>query len=211
MLSSKEEPSRKFHRPDPINKRKPDFVDIIEQKAVEAEENPFAAADKAHNFAGNIPSLQDNWEEDEANQIYIFPTQFNNFGQRTNSRVSLVDWTDRRIEIKCFHSVVDLDVDESGTCNSVNVLDTAKNKNVRYSVKKGGKVVLCAGSASPRLLKKCKSIKNEAIGMYVKDHICMPLGFYFVAEDNKDLIGPTNNYESIFASTAVSTGDWRRQ
>lgn len=206
----KKELGVKFDRPDPFHKKKKDFADFIEQKAVEMKENPFAAADKGHNIAGNIPSLQDDWEDyptDEAKQIYIFPTQFNEFGSRTNSGISLVDWTDHRIEIKCLHSVKELDVDVSGTCKAMKARNVEKNKDVQYSVKQGGKVVLCGGSASPRLLKRCKNINNEAIGKYVKDHICMPLGIYFVADDKKDLIGPKNNYESLFATTTVKVGD----
>ncbi len=197
----------KFERPDPFDKKNPDFVNEIERKAMEMDEKPFAPAKKAHNTAGNIPSLQDNWEEDNDKQLYLFPTQFNNFGQRTNSGVSLVDWTDRRIEIKCLHSVKGLDVDEGGTCKAVDAFDKVRNEKVSYAVKSGGKVVLSSGSSSPKLLKACKSINNESIGMHVKDHICMPLGIYFVAEDKKDLIGPTNNYESIFAVTSLKTGD----
>lgn len=100
---------------------------------------------------------------------------------------------------------------KGGTCKSVSVRNGETNRDETHIVKPDGKVVLCGGSASPRLLMNSDGISNENIGKFVRDHICMPLGIYFVSTKRGDeigeLIGPKDNYESIFATTAVKTGD----
>jgi hypothetical protein len=194
--------SRKLDRPNPFEKKK-DFTSFITSQAISQEELPFNEPNMADNFAGNIPSLNEGADK----QLYIFPTQFDQFGMRTNSGVSLIDWhRDKRIEIKCRNKVEKLNI-SNGTCNSVDVFDAEMNRKETYSIKSGGRFVLCCGSASPRLLMRSKELTNEHIGKYVRDHICMPLGFYVVAEDQHKLIGPTNNYESIFATSKIKTGE----
>jgi hypothetical protein len=201
-------------RESPFDTRSEDFTKIIEEKATLLKKNPFQAPNEDDNFASNIPSLNDKWNEypegAEGKQMYIFPTQFNKFGQRTNSGVSLVDWEDKRIDLNCLREVKGLNMVE-GTCKSVSVKNTETGKDEEFSVKADGKVILCSGSQSPRLLMRSKEVTNKYVGKYVKDHICMPLAIYIVAEKRDDdlakLIGPKNNYESIFATTAVKTGD----
>jgi len=179
------------------------FAKVIKNNAKKIE-NPYELPNKSDNYAGHVPSLNEKVEK----QLYIFPTQFNDFGQRVKSGVSLIDWYDDRIDLKCLCEVKSLNFAE-GTCESVNVRNNDEGKNEIYSVKPGGKVILCGGSASPRLLMKSKELKNEHIGRFVKDHICMPLGVYVVAEKKNDekgkLIGPKDNYESIFAIASVPT------
>lgn len=193
--------SCKLKRPDPFEKKK-DFTNFITSKATSQKDDPFLEPNEADNFAGNIPSLNEGVEK----QLYIFPTQFDQFGMRTNSGASLIDWhRDERIEIKCHNKVEKLNI-SNGTCDSVDVFDAENNRKETYKIKPGGRLVLCSGSASPRLLMQSKELTNEHIGKYVRDHICMPLGIYVVAEDQHRLIGPTNNYESIFAMAKVKTG-----
>merc|ERR1719330_868329 len=178
-----------FHAPE-------SFPKVIQENATKID-TPFKLPNEKDNYAGNVPSLN----EKELKQLYIFPTQFNDFGQRVKSGVSLIDWEDKRIHLKCLCEVKSLNFAE-GVCESVNVQNNDIDDNEIYSVKPGGKVILCGGSASPRLLMRTKELKNEQIGKYVKDHICMPLGVYVVSEKKNDengiLIGPKSNYESIF-------------
>ena len=201
----KKEFNEKLNLDNPFENRVEDFTSVIEKAATSLEENPYMNPNEEDNCAGNVPSLNNNEK-----QIYIFPTQFNLFGQRTKSGVSIVDWRDQRIEIKCLREVKDLNISK-GTCQSVNVWNTSTKENETYSVKADGKVILCGGSASPRLLMRSKEMTNEKIGKFVRDHICMPLGIYVVSEKKNDevgqLIGPKNNYQSIFATLAVPTGD----
>merc|ERR1712038_1639933 len=86
----------------------------------------------------------------------------NDFGQRVKSGVSLVDWEDERIHLKCLCEVKSLNFAE-GVCESVNVQNNDIDDNEIYSVKPGGKVILCGGSASPRLLMRTKELKNGQI------------------------------------------------
>merc|ERR1712038_137274 len=209
----KTEISQKLNVTNPFTKKYDDFTKIIKKQAHDV--GKFQLPNERGNFAGNVPSYNDNWmeyrteETEEAKQLYSFPTQFNDFGQRTKSGVSLVDWDDKRINLKLFCEVKGLNIVE-GTCQSVSVRNTDENEKCTFHVKAGGKVILCGGSASPRLLMKSKELKNEYIGKFVKDHICMPLGVYVVSEKKSDnngkLITPKDVYEAIFATTAVQTG-----
>ena len=210
----KKELSEKLKRESPFENRVEDFTKVIEERATSSSnEIPYNLPNETHNFAGNIPSLNDKWDEyptEKAKQLYLFPTQFNRFGQRTNSGVSLVDWDDDRIHLKCLCEVNGLKI-KDGICKSVSVHNGEINKKENHIVKPDGKVVLCGGSASPRLLMKSEGISNKNIGKFVRDHICMPLGIYLVSQKRGDkigeLIGPKDNYESTFATTAVKTGD----
>ena len=72
-----------------------------------------------------------------------------------------------------------------------------------------GRVVLCGGSESPRLLLQTKELadENPKIGTRVNDHICMPLAIYVVEEEQALAVGPTDNYESLFATVNFRHGD----
>ncbi len=211
----KKEVTSKFKRESPFENRPNDFTRIIEEMATSSNnEIPYTPPKEADNFAGNVPSLNDDWDDyptDKAKQLYIFPTQFNSFGQRANSGVSIVDWNDDRIHLKCLSEVKDLEIVE-GTCKSVGVWNCETRTNERFEVKTNGKVVLCGGSASPRLLMRSKSLSNKNIGKYVRDHICMPLAIYIVSEKRDDkvgnLIGPKNNYESICNYNSQNWKGW---
>jgi hypothetical protein len=72
-------------------------------------------------------------------------------------------------------------------------LDEKEGKNI--SLKTDGKVILCAGAATPRLLLDTQKFNdNTEIGKHVSDHIAMPLGIYVKPKDitlsPKDIYGP---------------------
>ena len=100
------------------------------------------------------------------------------FGSRTNSGVSLVNWP--TISYLWNTKVVELVMDKSASsetlasCTGVKTIHAKTKQSVTYKVKKDGKVMLCGGSQSPRLLLKTKEIAdtNDRIGKRVNDHIC---------------------------------------
>ena len=199
----KKELNLKFNRPDPFTTQTK-FAEFIQQKAGEGSV-PFELP-KKNQYIGQIPSVQDDFDTfptKEATQFYTFPTQFNAYGQRTNSGVSIVDWD--KVYLRCNREVKDLVMD-GAACTKVKVKNGTTNKEEVYAVKKGGKVVLACGSQSPRLLMRTSGLKNEKIGKCVNDHICLPLGIYVVPDVKKAVIGGADAYEAVFGSMAVDTG-----
>jgi len=143
----------------------------------------------------NIPSYQDGLEK----QLYIFPTQFDLFGQRTYSGVSLVPWNDKRVHLKTFRKVDEL-VMTGKKCTSVKVENLKSNKieEFKLSSKESSKIILSGGSQSPRLLMKFKSsLQNNEIGEHVNDHICMPLALYIVPKDVNAAIATIKSKRSV--------------
>lgn len=186
------------------------FAKFIESNA---KQSGFMAPNK-RDMIGNIPSISEASNEDtESKRIYIFPTQFNQFGQRTNSGVSLVQW--ERVRFRWNTSVTDLVMAKSDTDPNIYTCTAVQTKNKKgvsavYKVKNGsGRVVLCGGSESPRLLLQTKELadENPKIGTRVNDHICMPLAIYVVEEEQALAVGPTNIYESLFATENFRHGD----
>ncbi|GFH54983.1 choline dehydrogenase [Chaetoceros tenuissimus] len=199
--------NKKFCRPDPITTQTK-FSKHIRDKAIAAGFifDPSAPHEppKKNQYIGNIPSLKDNFDDyptEEAKQLYNFPTQFNAYGQRTNSGVSIVDWD--KVHLRCNRLVKEL-VMEGKSCTQVKVKNNLTKKNEVYTLKKHGKVILAAGSQSPRLLMRTP-IENKYIGKRVNDHICLPLGLYIVSKDLKARIGGADVYEPIFGSTLVTS------
>jgi hypothetical protein len=191
----KKELNSKFHRPDPLDKLgdnpQTKFSCFIEDQAVDTfgyeKSNP-------KDMICNIPILS---EDRGVKKLYRFPTQFNKFGQRTNSGVSIVDWS--RLTLLCERQVVKLDL-IYGLCTGVSVKNVVTGTKEKYRLKKGGRIVLCSGSQTPRLLMGTEGIVNNKIGKRVNDHICMPLGIYLVTDPEQfECIGSKNAYESIFA------------
>ena len=104
---SKDELNSKFKRPDPFVTRTPfakyigekfDGTHPLSKKQKEKQKRNrtdfFQTASK-EDLRGGIPSLRDDFENfpgKEAKQLYEFPNQLNEYGQRTNSGVSLVEW-----------------------------------------------------------------------------------------------------------------------
>lgn len=209
---SKLELNTKFHRSDPFEAGyQTPFAETIQANAIKDAE--FLPANPKHMIA-NIPSLQGAWSEAENNdkQIYIFPTQFDRFGQRTNSGVSLVDW--QGVTLRWNTRVTELLLEPTAndgngdatksksTCTGVQVVCDDDSKNpITYKLKpKTGKLILCGGSQSPRLLMNTDVIynKNDKIGTRVNDHICMCGPIYVIDKEQKKYVGPTDNYESLF-------------
>lgn len=182
--------NKEFKRENPSDNQTPVTSHIIEQGV----ECGFARPDECNRIE-NIP----NQDDDKPRQLYQFPTQFNKLGQRTNSGVSIVDWDENRIRLETGVQVEDLEM-TGKCCTSVKVkfLDTKEIKSIK--LKDNGKVILCAGAATPRLLMKTADLVkgNQEIGKHVSDHIAMPLGIYTKPEDIK--LSPKDIYGPIFAT-----------
>jgi hypothetical protein len=205
-----------FKRPNPfeVGYQTPFANHIIDNNV-----NAGYAPPNEEHMTKNIPSLAESpFGDKNSKQVYIFPTQFDQFGQRTHSGVSLVEWN--KVDLRWNSRVTELKMkkcdknadDPSYTCTGVKVLNIYTGKDITYQVKKGtGKVVLCGGSQSPRLLMNTEVLEksNDKIGKRVNDHICMPLGIYLVDEKRKSSVGPTDNYQSLFSIEIIpgSTND----
>ena len=123
--------------------------------------------------AGAIPVLSA--EPGSDGLIHRFPTQFNRFGQRTNSGVSLVDWEHPRMTFQSNVTVDSLLFEEpreggvqAVRCTGVRAVygtATAEEDTSRdIRLAEGGRVVLCAGSRSPRLLLKMQQQADVQLG-----------------------------------------------
>ena len=190
-----------FERPNPfeVGYQTPFAKYIIENNV-----NAGYAPPTEKHMTKNIPSLTESpFGDKNSKQVYIFPTQFNQFGQRTHSGVSLVEWN--KVDLRWNRRVTELQMEKS-TCTGVKVLNIDTGKEITYQVKKGtGKVILCGGSQSPRLLMNTEVLakSNDKIGKRVNDHICMPLGIYLVDKKKKSVVGPTDNYQSLFSTEII--------
>lgn len=145
--------------------------------------------------------------EGNANRLYIFPTQFDQFGQRTYSGVSLVDWFNKSVELRTRCKVLQIefsnDAEESARCIGVQVqnLDTGETEFVPLAANHG-KLILCAGAATPRLLLPHREkLQNYEIGKHANDHICMPLGIYLLDKTIK--VTSRDSYVPVFATTVT--------
>ncbi|MDJ0599719.1 MAG: GMC oxidoreductase [Crocosphaera sp.] len=146
----------------------------------------------------NIP----NHPEKEANLLHLFPTPFNSFGQRTHSGVSLVNWEDTRVELKTLCRVLRVELSEEKPirCVAVQVKELKTGKIHRFCLKNNGRIILCAGATTPKLLLSYReTFQNKAIGLHVSDHILLPLGIYLADKENE--ITPKDNYIPVFATT----------
>lgn len=199
--------NKSLDRPNPFKRGyQTPFAEYISSNAQNPENfdtnEGFSAPNCERDMIENIPSYFED-KEKPLKQMYIFPTQFNQFGSRTNSGVSLVEW--ERITYRWNTEVTGLVMsqsDKSYTCTGVKTKNVKTFESTTYKVKEGtGRVVLCGGSQSPRLLLKAKELAdmNEKIGQRVNDHICMPLGIYMVKKEKVEVVGPTDNYQSLFA------------
>jgi len=77
---------------------------------------------KKDNLINNIPSLS----AKKMKKLDVFPSQFNSFGQRTNSGVSIFDW--EKVILLCEREVTQLVIDGSG-CASVKVKNTSSKED----------------------------------------------------------------------------------
>ena len=171
-----------------------------------------------HHYSRGIPSYQD-FPHDTSNQLYLFATPFNRFGQRTHSGVSLIDWFDKRIELKTQCQVTQLEFEENKTgesrCEAVHVKYTGKtkaNSATKFLLSETGRVILCAGAATPRLLISHRTkLNNYEIGKDASDHIAIPLGIYRLKKklhvtpeavvEQEIPLTSKDNYMPVFATT----------
>lgn len=145
-----------------------------------------------------------NYPEGDDNLLHIFPTQFDQFGQRTHSGVSLVNWFDKRVKLKTRCKVLQLefsdDCGEDIRCLGVQVRDLETGECKLMSLAAHGKLILCAGAATPSLLlPHQEKLRNDEIGKQVSDHICMPLGIYLI--DKSIEVTSRDAYIPVFATT----------
>jgi len=154
----------------------------------------------APTFEGVIPAYRD----EPGKQTYAFPTQFDDFGLRTKSGVSLVDWTDPRITLETRARVDSLEFD-GDRCVGVGATSLGDDGFGRFpaggqfALKPGGRVALCSGAATPRFL--MDFVEPPAAGQGVNDHILLPLGIYVAGE--KLYVTPKDNYVQVFATSEV--------
>ena len=192
----KQDLNQLFERPDPSERE----TGLTKHILASGEASGFAPASVTHRIA-NIPSYQD-IRQGPGKQLYQFPTQFNYFGQRTNSGVSLVEWEGDRVQL-ITHCRVDslefesLDSVES-RCKTVRVTYLETGDSDSFELTQNGRLLLCSGAATPRLLFPHKdTLGNAEIGQHVSDHIVLPLGIYLPDVD----VTPEDLYAPVFATT----------
>ena len=189
----KAELNQRFAMPDPGK----DLSPITQHVLKVAEEVGFKRCTDA---SYNIP----NHPESDADLLHLFPTLFNQFGQRTHSGVSLVNWFDKRVELKTQCRVERLEFAEAQgkplRCVAVHVKDLDKGEMHRFPLTDNGKLILCAGAATPRLLLPHRlELQNNELGQHVSDHILLPLGLYLPVRGIETT--PRDNYIPVFATT----------
>ncbi len=160
---------------------------------------------------GNVPNFTyvDDTDVECTNNrlVHRFPTPFNRFGQRTHSGASIVDFVKSRVELRTRTVVTELKFEKVSNsipahCTSVNTINLDTEEKTVIHLKEGGKVVLCAGSATPHLLLPHKRILGDNnLGANVSDHVLIPLGVYIL--DNDMPLTDRDFYVPVFA-----TGEW---
>ncbi|MEM9149143.1 MAG: GMC family oxidoreductase N-terminal domain-containing protein, partial [Cyanobacteria bacterium P01_F01_bin.3] len=167
--------NEKFHRPDPTKEVSP-----ITQWILNAAKQ--FGYQQNQDYTKHIP----NFKIGQTGLLHVFPTQFNRFGQRTNSGVSLVDWVNGAVEIKTRHHVERLEFvtaqEGDMSCVGVHAQDLDRGASNYFQLKPdGGKLILCAGAGSPKLLWPYReTLGRGKIGQHVNDHVLLPLGIYVV-------------------------------
>lgn len=197
----KVELDKKFKSPDLPLDQSPVTKHVLRK----AQQVGFQSSISQSDIDGNrtVPS----YPEGNANLLHVFPTQFDQFGQRTYSGVSFVDWFNQCVELRTRCRAVQLvfsnDSGDNARCVGVQVedLDTGKIECVSLAADHG-KLILCAGAATPRLLLPHKErLRNDEIGQHVSDHICMPLGLYVLDQEIK--VTGRDSYIPVFATTVT--------
>ncbi|CAM9933457.1 unnamed protein product, partial [Choristocarpus tenellus] len=188
---------------------------------------------KINNFnTGGVPNMRPEGPNEQSGLLHLFPTQFNRFGQRTHSGVSLVDWTDASIEIRTRCRVDSLlwesatepalgkvgDEESEGRCVGVTVQNISTDstapatdlENIYLSPLGSGlkgKVILCAGAGgTPQLLWKYKEqLGSGQIGQYMNDHVLLPFGLY-APKSGLEITG-RDVYVPVFATKVFKAED----
>ena len=150
------------------------------------------------------------YPEGKNKQIHIFPTQFNEFGQRTHSGVSLLKWYENeRLDFMTQQRVTRLQleaVDGRQRCTAIAVCNLVTGKSKTYQLGENTKLLLCAGAATPQLLYEHREkLDNLEIGEHVNDHIVLPFGIYLLKKGLKVTL--KDQYVSIFATTEEFSSD----
>ena len=151
--------------------------------------------------AGYIPEYQ----EGVGDLLHVFPTQFDEFGQRVHSGVSLLSWTSNpQIDLIIEHRVIALQLEakENGKqqCVSLTVVDRSTGTQHTLALGADCRLLLCAGAGTPKLLLPHRDVlANPAIGKHVNDHILLPFGIYLLPKG----LEPTgkDQYVSMFATS----------
>ncbi|CAM9477285.1 unnamed protein product [Chrysoparadoxa australica] len=175
-------------------------------------------------YTRGIPNLEEEPHGKEG-LISLFPTQFNVFGQRVHSGVSLVNWKQPNLsedeekpgpgpELRTRTTVTSLLWEESTLegqpvrCRGVKTQNTLTGEEetiflAPWTSAKGidGKVILCSGAVgSSRLLWKDRgALANPEIGQHLTDHIVIPLGIY-LAKPGLEITG-RDTYVPLFATS----------
>lgn len=153
--------------------------------------------------AGVIPVFQ----EGAGQRFHLFPTQFDEFGQRVHSGVSLLSWSDNpQIDLLSEHRVtaLHLEATEAGLqrCVALQVCDRDRGEEHTLGLGPHTRLLLCAGASTPQLLLPHRdTLANPAIGRHVNDHILLPFGLYLLPPEIK----PTgkDQYVSLFATSEL--------
>ena len=188
----KEALNPRFERPNPA-----DATSAITNQILDIAQQ--AGFTVSYDAIANIP----NQPNGDAQSLHLFPTLFNSFGQRTHSGVSLVNWADPRLTLKTQYRVEQIEFapspDGGSQCIAVQSRALKTGKLERFALSAQGKLILCAGAATPRLLLPHQELlQNNEIGKGVSDHILLPLGLYIV--DRSTDISPKDNYIPLFAT-----------
>lgn len=152
----------------------------------------------------NIPVYQDGQDK----QIQIFPNQFNEFGQRVHSGISLLEWyNNERLDFmtRCRVTQLQLTATDDGQQRCCGIVYQNLDTKLETEVTLGSdtKVLLCAGAFTPQLLYEHRqALNNLEIGEWVNDHIVLPFGIYLLRKDLKPTL--KDQYVSLFATTESS-------
>ena len=195
----KEELAKAFKRSDP----KTNLTDVAKYVQENLEAFGFSVNEENQ---GHIPV----YAEGKDQQIHIFPTQFNEFGQRTHSGVSLLNWYDNeRLDFMTQQRVTQLHLetgDGGQRCTAITVFNLVEGKSETYPLGANTKLLLCAGAATPQLLYEHREkLNNMEIGKHVNDHLLLPFGIYLLKDDLQVTL--KDQYVSLFATTAEFSSD----
>jgi hypothetical protein len=144
------------------------------------------------------------YTERQNQQIHIFPTQFDEFGQRTHSGISLLNWYDNeRLDFISQRRVIKLHLetgDRGQKCAAITILNVATGELETCQLGANTRLILCAGAATPQLLYEHREkLNNREIGQSVNDHIVLPFGIYLLPDDLAVTL--KDQYVSLFATT----------
>jgi hypothetical protein len=148
------------------------------------------------------------YAEGKNQQIHIFPTQFDEFGQRTHSGISLLNWYDNeRLDFISQRRVIKLHLetgDRGQKCAAITILNVATGELETCQLGANTRLILCAGAATPQLLYEHREkLNNREIGQSVNDHILLPFGIYLLPDDLAVTL--KDQYVSLFATTEEFT------